>query len=126
MHMKSDSRGAGAPRILHYSAELKGPRKLLRIRTEIVDLGSTWAPKPDEQAKNVRGGARKPAQTDSDRFWDRFRVGSTTIQNFELRDSSAEIMDMCKTPGPYVGHLPPTKDGRRLGISGQVASRSWI
>jgi hypothetical protein len=47
------------------SAERKGPRKLERFRPEVVDLGPTWAPKPDE-AKPKRPG-RCP-QTGTKRF----------------------------------------------------------
>ena len=37
------------------SAELKGPRKLLRIRPKIIDLGPKSAPKPDEAKPKMPG-----------------------------------------------------------------------
>jgi hypothetical protein len=45
---------------LEDSAELKGPRKLLRIRAEIFDFESGWDPRTGtQQFRTVLGGLRR-------------------------------------------------------------------
>ncbi len=94
-------------------------RTLLRIRTDIVDLGPISPPTPDKtQAKNGCGGAHKPAQTDADGFRTGVCVFRPQPKTFELRDSLAEIgppdlflMHRARWPDPLVTVLGPTLAG---------------
>ncbi len=61
------------------SAELKGPRKLLRIRPEISNFD------PDSGLKlGIRHSTHKPAQNDSERFWADFGVFRRRSETFKL------------------------------------------
>ncbi len=78
-------------------AELKGPRKLVRIRPSIVDFGPKTAPKPDETKPEMPGAVPK---TGTDRVRTGFWVFRPRSKTLTLRESSAESWP----EGPHVAH----------------------
>ncbi len=76
-----------------YSAELKGPGETSKDPAGMRRFGTQVGPRTGRSpSKNTRGGARKPAQTDSDRFRTDFGVFPLRSKTLNSKQAQPSIL----------------------------------